>query len=386
VSSGFRRNRGGAVAVVSARHVAADPVGFWLSRLRPYTASVMRGDLDRFMRWVHQKPEWRGVEARELITRHLEADDPYEILNLIQEYIRGCHYCKSTNKRNYSAIRSFFLHNRAPLPPDLGFRVPGYKPPNIGRLSVGHVTKIALAAKPRDRSIILTKWQGLLDTEGVMWVGTHLAGEIVTEIRVHHCPIRLDLPGRKHAENEQPFFCYIGRDAIDALTAYFQHERGWPRKGEPLWLNKYGRPMTARTWAMIWLQLVRRAGLIPQEHAKETGTRYGYNTHEMRDVARSLLHTHGKADGLDQDCVELWLGHEIDPLHYNKFYLDREYVEQQYRLAEKFLNIISNPQQTQEEFKKRDEELQQLRQDMADMKAYLKRLAHGDDVLTTEKS
>ena len=117
---------------------------------------------------------------------------------------------------------------------------------------------------------------------------------------------------------------------------------------------------------MIWLQLVRRAGLIPQEHAKETGTRYGYNTHEMRDVARSLLHTHGKADGLDQDCVELWLGHEIDPLHYNKFYLDREYVQHQYCLAEKFLNIISNPPVTTEEVKRQKQELEDLRLQVAD--------------------
>jgi hypothetical protein len=37
------------------------------------------------------------------------------------------------------------------------------------------------------------------------------------------------------------------------------------------------------------------------------------------------------------------------------------YVLRQYRIAEKYLNIISNPEQTQEEFKKRDEELLTLR-------------------------
>ena len=35
------------------------------------------------------------------------------------------------------------------------------------------------------------------------------------------------------------------------------------------------------------------------------------------------------------------MGHEVDPLHYNKFYLDREYMIQQYRIAEPYLNITS---------------------------------------------
>jgi hypothetical protein len=205
-----------------------------------------------------------------------------------------------------------------------------------------------LAAKLRDRSLILVKWQALLDTGSVMWVGTHLADEITRAIRRNACPIRLDIPGRKHGRNEKLFFTYIGRDAIDALVKYFEHERGWPKKGEPIWVNQYGRPMDPRTWCELWHQLTRRVGLIPEERAHDSGTRYGYNTHEMRDVARSLLHTKGKHDGLDDLAIEFFMGHEVDPLHYNKFYLDREYMIQQYRIAEPYLNIISVPSTSQE--------------------------------------
>lgn len=318
------------------------------------------------MQWIHTQPGWENIDERGLLERQIEsyADDPYTILNLLQAYIGSCHYAKSTNKRNYSAIRSFFLHNRVPLPEDPSFRVPGFRPPTVGRLTEQNVAEIALAAKLRDRSLILVKWQALLDTGSVMWVGTHLADEITQAIRRKECPIRLDIPGRKHGKNEKLFFTYIGRDAIDALVKYFEHERGWPKKGEPIWVNQYGRPMDPRTWCELWHQLTRRVGLIPEERAHDSGTRYGYNTHEMRDVARSLLHTKGKHDGLDELAIEFFMGHEVDPLHYNKFYLDREYMIQQYRIAEPYLNILSMSAAEQENAKEMEslrEEVKQLR-------------------------
>jgi hypothetical protein len=73
--------------------------------------------------------------------------------------------------------------------------------------------------------------------------------------------------------------------------------------------------------------------------------RYGYGLHEMRDEETTLLHTHAKNQGFDMDCVKFWCGQvgEIDPLKYDKFYRDKDYVRQQYLIAEPYLNIVSNP-------------------------------------------
>ena len=75
-----------------------------------------------------------------------------------------------------------------------------------------------------------------------------------------------------------------------------------------------------------------------------TGSRYGYNLHEMRDIATVLLIS-AKNQGFDMDCVKLWCGQvgEIDPLMYDKFYRDMDYVRHQYLLAEPYLNILSDP-------------------------------------------
>ena len=86
----------------------------------------------------------------------------------------------------------------------------------------------------------------------------------------------------------------------------------------------------------------------------------------MRDVATSYLHVNAKGDGLDMDCVKLWCGQvgEIDPLRYDKFYKDATYIRTQYLIAEKYLDIISNPNlqaQNTEEVKGMKEELQELK-------------------------
>jgi len=74
----------------------------------------------------------------------------------------------------------------------------------------------------------------------------------------------------------------------------------------------------------------------------------------MRDVATSYLHSHAKAEGLDMDCIKLWCGQvaEIDPLRYDKFHANKKYVREEYLIAEKFLNIVSNPQAATQKNKK----------------------------------
>jgi len=98
----------------------------------------------------------------------------------------------------------------------------------------------------------------------------------------------------------------------------------------------------------------------------------------MRDVARSLLHVKGQADGLDLTCVEFFMGHEVDPLHYNKFFLDKEYTRKHYQIAEKHLNIISNPQLSNAELQKRDHELIELRDKYDRLEELVQKIATGE--------
>ena len=353
------------------RLARGDPVVFWVGRLGEGTGEVYCSALKQFLGWLNRRPGWVGVGPRELLLRHVESRDQYMVLDLLQQYVNGLDRRRKYKQMIYSAVRSFFMHNRCALPQDPAFKVHAKTPPVRPMLALNHVLDIVKNANLRDRSIILVKWMGLLDNARTVYVGEHLAGEVVAQIREDVCPIKLDLPKRKN--NERSFYTFIGKDAISALEEYFEKERGWPRPEEPIWLlrdSKQGRPLTTTAMDTLWLRLLRRMGLIPKK-CGPLATRYGYNSHEMRGIAKTLLHINALKDGLDMDAVEFWLGHTVDPLGYDKFYNDTKYVRQQYFIAEKYLNIISNPQadtaQQEDRIKPLEEQNRQMQKSMQKM-------------------
>lgn len=329
-----------------AARIPLDPVQFWLERLDQDTRPANRSHLERWMTWLRKQPGWEQVTPREVLVRHLDSEDSYFVLDLLQKYVNSLVLRKSSKRKAYSAIRSFFVHNRAGLPVDPSFRMRGDKPPVQAKLSKIDIYEILLGAELRYRSMVLVKWQALLDNERLIYVSNQLSDQVVRQIKAGEHPVRLDLPGRKSNENdaEGSFYTYLGSDAVSTLIEYFEKERGWPRSGEPIWFNENGDPVTKSGFAATWMRLLRRSGKIPSKKGPP-GSRYGYNLHEMRDEATTLLHTSAKNQGFDMDCAKLFCGQvgEIDPLKYDKFYRDCEYVRAQYLIAEPILNIVSNP-------------------------------------------
>ena len=264
------------------------------------------------------------------------------------------------------------MHNRIELPSDRGFKIRASKPPVKAMLTLNHVLDIVKSANLRDRSMILAKWMSLQDTTRIMWVGSHVTDQIVKQIEAKTHPVRIDIPiGRK--SNNSPYYSYIGEDAVNALIEYFEKERDWPKKGEALWLEKpwkgIVRPLTAQGFSQMWLRTTRRMGLVPKQRGP-VGSRYGYNTHEMRDVAKSMLHVNAMKDGLGMDCVMFWMGHgyKVDPSGYDKFWENQEYVREQYLIAEKHLNIVSGggaSTPSREELKRQEQEILTMKGEVA---------------------
>jgi hypothetical protein len=223
----------------------------------------------------------------------------------------------------------------------------------------------------------MVKWQGFLDNSRLIYVGQHLAEQIVSQIQRGIHPVRIDLPGRKAKKNDREgtFYTFIGRNAVDALITYFEEERGWPKANEPIWLIKERKPLSKTAFMANWIRLFRKMGRVPSRRGGH-GSRYGYNPHEMRDAAISLCHTQAKRQGLDMDCTKFWAGQvgQIDPLKYDKFYQDVNYMRDQYLLAEQCLNIISVKPTSLEEQKRMhalEEKVESLRKDLAETKEKL---------------
>jgi hypothetical protein len=249
----------------SVAKVPEDPEGFWLNRLDSDTVPVARSNFRRWMRWLHTKAGWETVTPRELLIRQLKAEDQYGVVDLLQEFIGTLVGRKSSKEKTHWAVTSFFRHNRCALPSDPSFKIRGDRPPVEGRLTVQDIVEAYHAATVRYKSIILVQWQSMLDNSRLLWMNENRSDQVVSQIQQGICPVRIDMPGRKENENDtRGRFCtFIGKDAIEALTKYFEEERGWPKPGQPLWLQSNHKPLYKATMEATWLRLFRRMGKIP---------------------------------------------------------------------------------------------------------------------------
>jgi hypothetical protein len=147
--------------------------------------------------------------------------------------------------------------------------------------------------------------------------------------------IRIDMPCGRKMNLSRPYFCFIGKDAIMALERYIEVD-GKPEPNGPIW-KKF---TNTNTIIQSMLRQARKLGYIPKHQHKpyDTGVRYGFNPHEMRDVAKSLWHESGS----DLLVCDFMMGHIVDALGYDKiFTLSPNYAVKEFKKAEPYLNIIS---------------------------------------------
>lgn len=309
----------------------------WFSRLDKSTWHSYYTWLYRFLFHAHKSPNEAVAWAKNV--------NQYEVLDQIQGFVNTIQGAYATKQHAYVAVRSFFLHNRVMLAKDPSFRIRADKPPTERRLDPVVLRELIGFAPLWLRSMILVKWMSISDTQGTVYIGQHYAGPIVEAIENNTNPVKLRMLGRKRSRNIRPFYTFTGKDSLDSLKEYFERVRGYPKPNEPIWVYEAGpgdlrgKPVTTTGFLSAWTRLCLRAKLRPKPSGNR-GARYGYNIHNTRDIAISLLNT---VEGLNPLCPDFWAGHEIDDLGYNKFYeLKPDYVEDQYRLAEPYLNIISN--------------------------------------------
>jgi len=332
----------------------AGSVKRWRSRIAPGTFPTFYSHLWRFLGSIHKTPDEAIQWAREV--------DPLEVLDAIQDYVLAlpAQLRYKTKFNAYEAPRSFFQHNRVILPVDRSFQIRSDTPPVARQLTLENVSELIQLAPQPLRSIILCKWMALTDTDGLIYISNHFAEEIVQAIKNQARTLRFSMAGRKAHRNQQPYFTFIGQDALASIKECFERTNRWPNPGEPVWISEQtGKGITKGLLNQAWLALLRKAKLIPRQRGQRS-TRYGYNFHNTRDIAISLLST---VPNLKEFVVEFWAGHDIDPNHYRDIYnLQAKFAADQYLLAEPYLNIISRPQTAEgQEVKTLREQISELR-------------------------
>jgi hypothetical protein len=325
-----------------------DCVRGWLGGLRSVTRSNYRSLFKHWMLWLWSQPGWAGRMPSELLDfqENAKGRERKLLLGLMKEFVqwKGGTYISMVVKLSH--IRSFFTANGVDIPAAIGWNPEPTREPVPGKLTMEQVREIILHAKIRERAIFLTMFQGLMDLERFHQFNLKHARALVDHLKSKSLdePFRIDLlHGRKR--NHQPFYTFIYHDALEAWQTYFERIRGWPESGQALAVRSDNQQPLAKTAVRpLFDTVARQLRIKPPTRIgmKDKGYRTGVAPHEaFRDVVRSLLTT-AKKKGFDRTCAEFWMGHTIDPYHYNKFAeLEPEYVQEQAKIAAEFLNTVS---------------------------------------------
>lgn len=305
----------------------------WFKRLRPRTAQVSRYMFLEWMRWMREHGGgFRGLDADGLVEWQQAHHGSYEILDLVQDFVREKQGRAGYKQRIYGCIRSFFMHNRAELPRDPSFRVQSEKPKVVGTLSLREFKRILAACNPMYRAIFLSMFQGGMGVNEFLYWNEHGLEQLLNNRKTN--PLRIDLPGRKRRRNVKPFYTFIGRDAIHAVKTYLELR---PGAGDHIFFTQFKQPVSYRSIYGYWMLKLRRLGLITPK-GPSRGNRYGKNIHEIRDLFRSRW----RPSGSDVEVAEYFMGHDLDRLGYDKS--PKHYPDwflEQYMQAEPWLNILS---------------------------------------------
>jgi len=314
----------------------------WLTFYLEDGRSRRRHRLGQFHAFLQGDERFRGLSPSQLIEFQVNADKKTQflLLDALQSWIRSRSGTHHSLTLQYSDIRNFFKKNRAPLPDD-DFQIRADRPPVSGRLTADVVKVLIQNVKLGRKAFYLTLWMSVMDLERFTQFNESCGDGLVKHLKEKGVnePFLFEYPGRKQSRNKKLYHTFVGHDALVAWKEYFERFRGYPKSGEPIYANRNGRGVRKDALQLDHLRLLEELKYI--HRGGDRSKRYGYNLHEFRDTARTLLHVEGKKDGLDQECVEFWMGHTTDPNQYDKFYRDKNYTLEQYRIAEKHLNIIS---------------------------------------------
>ena len=91
------------------------------------------------MQWLGKQASLANATPRDVLVRHLDNEDSYIVLDLVQQYVNQLVMRKSSKRKAYSVIRSYFAHNRCALPADPDSESGETAPSSSEALKKGHL-------------------------------------------------------------------------------------------------------------------------------------------------------------------------------------------------------------------------------------------------------
>jgi len=261
--------------------------------------------------------------------------EQFKILDLLQDYVSQLEGRIGYKQKVKTTLRSFFLHNRAELPRDPSFIVRSEKQRVIGNLTIEEVRDMVLSSKPAYQAIFLSMLQGGMGVAEFEHWNLNGYENLMKQLKNDSDVIEINLHGRKRARNVRPYNSFIGGDAINAIKKWLLHR---PKNAEAIFTNQYGKPITVGAVQLYWLRHLRKLGLISKPKENDVSHRTGKNIHKLRDVFCSQW----EKSPAKVSVAEYLMGHQVNPLEYNKAFKDSKWTRREYLKALPMLQIISS--------------------------------------------
>lgn len=326
-----------------------DCVRQWAEDLNPNTAKNYVYYFLGYLDWVKSRRYWRSAKAMLEDYAKLSQREQFKHLDLLKRYVKSKGTGVSDRLNTWCAVRSFYEYHRMPLP-DLprneASRV--FKPSEkdqrraleLAPLRLEELRQLIMAMHQPYRTILTVMFQGAM---GLAELGefNENAWHRIVENLDKPGPTRVDLYRSKTSRTTvRKYYTFISDDAKTLIKQWLEaRPRSKDMKHLFVTFNKNNRtwvPVTAPRVGNAITKAAKKSGLI-----KEIGLgRYHIHAHELRDLFKSLC----TLSGVNQVASELFLGHTVDKLGYDKSpQYDEEHFRNEYRKVEPQLNLLSNP-------------------------------------------
>jgi integrase len=305
----------------------------WLSGINESTRKGYLWHLESFMDWVRvNSPKFGSMTPDELVEFCLDATPRRinEFLDTKKAYLLSLRGRLSHKANGDKVVKSFFAHNRVELPSDRTLNLHGDRPKVEGTLTPEDIKRVILSSNVTYQAVFMVMLgSGMGQSEFVSWSNggyEDLQRRLDENVKL----VKISLHGRKGDKNQYNYSTFIGGDALAALKRYLG-ERG-TRPGA-IFINTHGEPLTKVALYRYWTRKLIRIGIKTEKGW--TGT----NTHEIRDVYRTLW----RRSGVPVEYGEYFMGHReaFDKFGYDKTARDEDGLRKQYEAALSILNILS---------------------------------------------
>lgn len=340
-----------------SRDIRSDPaVKTWLEGYANQRShDPMVSNLRGFMGFLDEMKQFKDITPSGLIEYHKRMkkrgeESEYEVWRLLQKYSNSKKGTAKTKRLRVSHVRSFFSENFAELP-SKEMRIYADKDPVKSLLDELIIKDLIDNSEFDMKAFYLTLFMGFMGIGEFLQFNEKYAKMLTDHLKTKGVdePLLIEFPGRKSTKGKSWFYTFIGHDALVAWKNYFERQRGdYPKDGEAILLNQHGKPI--KEFALRQRHMRRLEKLQIIERGKSKDVRHGYGMHNTRDAAKSHIHrtckniiveTKPEVKKFDDMCVEFWMGHTVDRYGYDQFYKDKEYMTKHYKIAEKYLNLVS---------------------------------------------